>query len=804
MTIHNSKVIARDTPAKPEQAISMFRRGGTRVTVRDLFGTMPVRVKQRALEAERSGSAKEFDQLVLGITAILLFRFSQVNSVDIRELTSSKQVHLSTLNHTGIAYRQLRIAHRTQTLLNQASFLDGVRSKSFTDIEASGFGVNIRGTVCLIPCATKRLQFIALGVEPLLNEHGSNMLYEEVNRVFANSAFGVIEGENDDEAVDGQVKDRSIRVKDLKVRKGIDRWPIFALQITFKERPGNAVLDVDDLLDGRSSNLAVITDLLRALAYQWLKKHHFRPKAPFSLLQQVSAEDGNEKTPASTGTRASPSSTVGYNHQSAFDSWSRVKTGRPLSGNGMKPSQPSPAPSHERKKPLLDAMGKLLRKPFGDSLAPTPPNTSSSAAQDRETDNTDPPSTPEDDAIAWVDPITKSRCTVNSRTGFVIKTDSMMNRRVSLPPPSKKTKETKSEPAPWIKEMLSTWQNPAYAPVEPPIVRVPNPFEATSAQPGRRGACAHVKLGDAVEVSTVQLQERVSKVALRDARVIAQVDSKFILVKLTPEAKSAPSSDKHESSITDDRELLVLIDQHAADERCRVEELQKAYFTCSHGQPGLKIAATELLDKPILFEVNRQESLLLDRFKQHFEHWGIIYTARVDGPELRAPAQAKTKVQVNKLPPSILERCRLEPRVLIELMRKEIWKLRDETGRPVLSRHPDIASNEEGDNGWVRRFHGCPQGILDLIFSRACRSAIMFNDHLSIEQCRELVLRLSGCVFPFQCAHGRPSMAPLVDLRGWSGLGSVLPEERREGSLVERMRDWKESMGKIKMSFSVL
>ena len=40
----------------------------------------------------------------------------------------------------------------------------------------------------------------------------------------------------------------------------------------------------------------------------------------------------------------------------------------------------------------------------------------------------------------------------------------------------------------------------------------------------------------------------------------------------------------------------------------------------------------------------------------------------------------------------------------------------------------------------------------------------MFNDLLSLEQCSRLMLQLSECFLPFQCAHGRPSIAPLVPL----------------------------------------
>lgn len=51
----------------------------------------------------------------------------------------------------------------------------------------------------------------------------------------------------------------------------------------------------------------------------------------------------------------------------------------------------------------------------------------------------------------------------------------------------------------------------------------------------------------------------------------------------------------------------------------------------------------------------------------------------------------------------------------------------------------------------------------------------MFNDVLTHEQCVSLVRKLAKCAFPFQCAHGRPSMAPILDLgsadRGWRTTG---------------------------------
>lgn len=60
----------------------------------------------------------------------------------------------------------------------------------------------------------------------------------------------------------------------------------------------------------------------------------------------------------------------------------------------------------------------------------------------------------------------------------------------------------------------------------------------------------------------------------------------------------------------------------------------------------------------------------------------------------------------------------------------------------------------------------------------------MFNDPLTPEQCSELLGRLAQCAFPFQCAHGRPSMVPVVDL----GDGMV-----QLGNAVEH--DWTEDAG---------
>ena len=57
-----------------------------------------------------------------------------------------------------------------------------------------------------------------------------------------------------------------------------------------------------------------------------------------------------------------------------------------------------------------------------------------------------------------------------------------------------------------------------------------------------------------------------------------------------------------------------------------------------------------------------------------------------------------------------------------------------------------------------------PLAITRILNSKACRGAIMFGEELSHDQCVHLLQRLSYTKLPFQCAHGRPSMVPLVTL----------------------------------------
>ena len=50
-----------------------------------------------------------------------------------------------------------------------------------------------------------------------------------------------------------------------------------------------------------------------------------------------------------------------------------------------------------------------------------------------------------------------------------------------------------------------------------------------------------------------------------------------------------------------------------------------------------------------------------------------------------------------------------------------------------------------------------------LLCSKACRRAVKFGDALAPLEQRWLIRDLADCALPFQCAHGRPTLYPLLD-----------------------------------------
>ncbi|KAI1471714.1 uncharacterized protein F4812DRAFT_415204 [Daldinia caldariorum] len=867
--IHNTEILARHTPSLPEQRLLSFPHG-TRTTVRDLFGSMPVRVKQRAIDAERGANAKNWESLKRALVALLLAWPGQV-SISIRDSVDGRSLTIRTPEESSTPgdgnYDTLNLITRVSRIIFQAQLSDDRSRDLWVPLKASAGAISVVGAISLVPVSSRQIQFISIGVRPISNDHGPNVIYEEINRLFANSSFGVEEeSENFSENNQNkQVDDRRMKLdrytnQDLKGRKGVDRWPMFYIKITLGQVSRIAHYDVEEIIDEHHKSLKAIMDVLSAVVYEFLKAHHFRPRHPrsrritskrssscdlrrHSLSRSSTPKDESRVAGSklsrthipSAGDLASTrlnikSSHSSLRHPTPFDSWSRIKSGQPqyahlyekssdcnITGYTRSQNQPTADISHLEDNdnisdtPLVASDGTLLRIPFPDVEMDTPWTIHRSTSEEEGLSRAQL-QLREGKELLWTNPTTKDTLVIDTRTGSVIRPFQPGAGGSELPDeirrlPLRKKLRINTKPiasdirSEWLCSLISSWTNPVFEIHEPPI---PVAFDegkvlflaTNTAENGCHGCDSG--LLESFQTS-YSMEGRLSKESLRNASVISQVDRKFILAKVPlPSPPTVPSTgDKSQPS------LLVIIDQHAADERCRIEALMKDYFMVVEdsqgpvtGKPRLRIhAQAELLEKPIVFDISVRDSRRFEQSAEYFKHWGVVFQVILVQKSKRDSVE-KSKLKVFGLPPSIAERCRSEPRLLIELLRKEISNL-DEHGHST-SQQTRIEATQGAADGsaelhWLARFHGCPSGIMEMINSRACRSSIMFNDVLSHEECVSLVSRLADCTLPFQCAHGRPSMVPLVDLSRIPT--EVIDVKKPTGRFGQQFKKWKSSMG---------
>jgi DNA mismatch repair protein MLH3 len=349
--------------------------------------------------------------------------------------------------------------------------------------------------------------------------------------------------------------------------------------------------------------------------------------------------------------------------------------------------------------------------------------------------------------------------------------------RISL-----KTNSTAKKSTPWLDNLLKDWKNPVFPSAEEPIPFVnpelPN-LEPNGEEVSIFGDRAQSRARSHLTSSTLSVKTKLTKDALRTGKVLAQVDSQFILLL-------APSDGPGASGL----DMLVIVDQHAADERCRVEQLFRQLcepatetdsITSNLGfRPSIR--STEL-PKPISLNLPAQEARHFRAQAGHFARWGILYDM-----DPSADDGASETLKVTALPTPVSRRAASDPALLAAMLRAEMWAVA-EHGRGPARDGLRPGDGSGGGHGWACGMAGCPAGVVGMLNSRACRSAVMFNDPLSLRECEDLVARLARCAFPFQCAHGRPSVVPL--LRLGEGLPGGGGEDGRPG-FVDAFRRWRE------------
>ncbi|OCF43963.1 hypothetical protein I317_02233 [Kwoniella heveanensis CBS 569] len=278
--------------------------------------------------------------------------------------------------------------------------------------------------------------------------------------------------------------------------------------------------------------------------------------------------------------------------------------------------------------------------------------------------------------------------------------------------------------------------------------------------------------------STMEIQ--IPQSSLQEARIIGQVDTKYVAVLLELPRPTRPAS-YHSAPDTqgDDKSVIVLVDQHAADERVSVESILSSL--CA-GFRQDTMPTTELMKATPMILLTRLETEELTRpgVLEVFRRWGI---------HLVLPSKSKdaamegdyVQVGVQRVPSILAGRLGKKEAVeMTRLVRSYLSVLSEDLGGvQTAAERFDVQSAEEEERDaaipWGHELRYMPREMLELANSKACRGAIMFQDRLSHDQCTRLVDQLSRTRFPFMCAHGRPSMIPLVALQMQSQKQDLLP-----------------------------
>lgn len=822
LIVHHAKVKSRLIPAPAAHRLEGNAQKGTRIVVRVLFGNMAVRVKQRGLLAEDTGELEKlWDELKAAVVALLV-AFATPITIHLRDSATGKKLNLtppSTLSDKGAMLSAKQ--HLALSLLRQAGKISvsNMGPVTWIPVSASSSALTIKGLLSLQPSPSKGIQYLSLGALPLdKSTHPS--LYEHINRLFAHSCFGALPEEELDEAERERRKyDRRFKVdgltrKQMLVEKGVERWPMFVLGVEFKDggRKAEEVVESEGLL-GR------VVKVLDALVVGWLEANHFKVRRSGGKETvdgrpwMIASDDARPQTASSLRTASGRQSTPiksarPYTGVTSMNALSRVKSshGMGFATPDGKLSRPGTAPSVvPAKRPIIDVEPIVCQWPAKKQNEKVMQNVMHQSDHSTPVEaQTHLEISAEDEYIDWTDPVTKQTHRLNARTGMRMPDarPEFPHDNTNIQPPTARGKARPitrialpSRPQPtttpqprteWLDSMLQAWDNPVFRTREASIL------QASFDLPTVNEACKHIHMTTNKEmnrafgeVSTFN-ESTISKAELRDAEVIGQVDEKFLLVRVTGK-----------------KELLVAIDQHAADERVKVEGLLRELCTlpgptdiCVISQTsGLKSGVkTTVLEKAVRFSISAQEMDLFGRHAPHFAAWGILYDTHSKMDEHH--------LSILTLPPLISERCTSEPKLLISLLRTELWK-REESGSRTTSTIPPPAVKAEEDDGfaWIKKIRTCPTQILEMANSRACRSAIMFNDRLTVRECGGLVEELATCAFPFVCAHGRPSLVPLIELGGlgdiataWEGMG--MGSAGRFGGKGEESGDYATAFGR--------
>ncbi|OAP62524.1 hypothetical protein AYL99_04729 [Fonsecaea erecta] len=767
LILHRGNIVCRQLRLDKED-VGIVRKGTT-VTVHNLFGDIPVRFKHLShLHSSSTETERAFNQVKAMFVGYLL---AQPHAVEVRfSLKGEKQPHLHCRSPL-LSQGRFSLESIVSTLF-QAKLVTSLDTTNWraASVRTSQFCIRAAISVELSPNKTN--QFISIAKSPIRRGQSISCLYDVIDRLYEVSSFR--SPDSAPSAPCGVTKHRKPQhnfIQPVRLQKAVDKWPMFHIQIEPRSCELSRILGSEH---SGADALPIVDHLTKAVETLF---------SNFLFANGYSADSGrNEsKSVRDRRKREDPSRRRPIEQSSAkvsksatearyLNNWQRVKSAR-LSREDFRYGLNLRNPDGISCLPTRATEGR----PFLGSLRSGEPGYGNAACETQTVCNDN------DETVVGL-PLFDSHngqvVYLHPRTGAVIPRAnpnpacsdrsrgccSPLAQRQRLP--ASNNSEGQKPPTKPVLNLQQYLRTKSHHQADAPIAC--RKFEPVSDVFGKcYGADGQ---GKAVVESQI-----VTKGALSSATVIQQVDRKFILTTLALQDPRDPcSAERHE------RRLLGLIDQHAADERVKFEKL------CSD---ICKRTSTNLTT-PMIFEVDEIEARLLEEHREYFSKWCIGYCIV---EEIQAAQSSRSHhtwtVRVTMLPTLIIERCRADPKLLADIIRGEIW-----LGGALRRRTPLPHPPQPDEPSWWSDMADCPKGIIEMLKSRSCRTAVMFNDHLDTRQCHQLVQSLSQCTFPFQCAHGRPTLTVLAELAGGDfggpGMGAYADPSAAALAFGDAWRGW--------------
>lgn len=717
---------------------------GTVVVVHNLFGDIPVRLKQLSLRySSSSETVKAFDRIKEMLVGYLL---ACPRSIDLRFCLQGEKQNNFRHSTARPGSNQFSISSIVPVLFS-AKLLTTTDMKHWRSASVRTSQVSIRAALSTEPSPSKNAQFLSIGPFPIRRDQGIRSLFETIDTLFEASNFGVSEQDSGCIGLDRQRDPGHTTTERGKLLKGVDRWPKFYIRIDSKSENLSWLAEQDEPSSDERLFLDHLTKALESLISHFLITSGYVPKD--RVVGSRNGRPGRNNEEHLRGDLSPLLSTPDLSRRATearyLNYWRRVKSAR-HSGEDFRYSL---------------GMGKLevdsTPHTWPQENQPVPGNSCLLEIEPRIIeDDTVVDSGLEPDSessLLWTNPRNGQIVHLNPRTGAIIPSSCQID--LDLEKSGKELTKSQLRPREVREAPLSTYEAPKARAARSAInlqkymARIP--FHETEAPiPCVLG---HDALGLIVNQSKEEPKTNatfdlhaITGHALANATAIQQVDQKFVLATVT-----VPGT---HNKAGDGTRLTILIDQHAADERVRFEKLCQE--VCKR--------ASSNLSQPLIFEVQENEAKRFEEYSGYFQKWCFKYAVYSKSASAQASATVshhqRWSIEVTRLPSLIAERCRTEPKLLIDLMRREIW-----SGRTHIPRS-SCESDEQKRQSWWAEIAQSPEGMVEMLKSRSCRTAIMFNDSLDKAQCRELVHNLARCTFPFQCAHGRPTLTVLAHLDG--------------------------------------